>query len=203
MLDTAPPITLAEPLSQRLARRFIHLIGWQVEGELPYQLDKFILVVAPHTTNWDFVVGLPCGFAIGLMAQWPYGVMTKASAFRGPLGPVMRALGCIPIDRSASHNLVEQMARIIEQRERLMLVITPEGTRQYRPYWKSGFYHIARQANVPVVLGTLDYARRVGRIGEPFYLTGDVEADLEVMRAFFAGARPKYPQNAGDIRFKD
>lgn len=203
MLDTAPPITLAEPLSQRLARRFIQFIGWRVEGELPYALDKFILVIAPHTSNWDFVVGLPCGFAIGLMAQWPYGVMAKASAFRGPMGPLMRRLGCLPIDRRAAHNVVEQMARIFEQRERLMLVITPEGTRQYRPHWKSGFYHIALQANVPVVLGTLDYARRVGRIGEPFFLTGNVDADLTHIRAFFADAQPKYPQNAGDIRFKE
>jgi 1-acyl-sn-glycerol-3-phosphate acyltransferase len=178
------------------------LVGWSVEGDLP-DVPQFVLVVAPHTSNWDVPVGLLCAYALGLLFPWPYGVMVKAPVFRWPLvGPLMRWLGGIPIDRSAPNNVVDQMADAFQQHERLMLAITPEGTRKKTPYWKSGFYHIALKARVPIVLAYLDYARRVGGLGPTIWPSGDADADLELIRDFYAGVTAKFPDQVGEISFK-
>jgi 1-acyl-sn-glycerol-3-phosphate acyltransferase len=186
-----------------LGRVITWLLGWRVEGAVPPELDKFIIIVAPHTSNWDYVVGLPCAFALKLVTQWPYGVMAKNSVFRGPVGVIMRTFGGIPIDRSARHNLVEQMVEVFGQRERLMLVITPEGTRKKTDHWKSGFYRIARGADVPVVMAALDFGPRVARLSQPFMLSGDVDKDLAVIRQFYSGVTAKHPEKFSDIRFRD
>jgi len=187
---------------QWLARALLPLIGWRVEGHLP-AAPKFVLIVYPHTSNWDLVVGLICAHALGLLAEFPYGFMVKDNVIKWPLiGPLVRALGGIAINRRANFNAVEQMAEVFRKRERLMLAITPEGTRKRTDHWKSGFYHIARAADVPVVLGYLDYERRAGGLGPTLTVTGDVEADLGVMRAFYARITPLFPHEAGEIRFK-
>jgi 1-acyl-sn-glycerol-3-phosphate acyltransferase len=192
-----------EPLLQKFARWLLRLIGWRVEGALPLHLDKFVIIVAPHTSNWDFVIGLICAYALGLLFRWPYGIMAKSSAFRGPMGTVMRALGCIPIDRSAAQNVVEQMVAVFEQRERLMLVIAPEGTRKKTNYWKSGFYRIALGAHVPVVMATLDFGRKLGRIGPAFMPSGDLQADTPQLRDFYSTVIARHPHKVGEIQFKE
>jgi 1-acyl-sn-glycerol-3-phosphate acyltransferase len=187
---------------QWLGKFLLPLIGWRVEGRLP-DSPKFVLIVYPHTTNWDLVIGLICAHAIGLLAEFPYGFMVKDSAIKWPIiGSIVKRLGGIAINRRANFNAVEQMAEIFRQRERLMLAITPEGTRKRTEYWKSGFYHIAHAANVPVVLAYLDYKRRAGGLGPTITLTGEVQADLEVIRKFYARITPLYPHEAGEIRFK-
>jgi len=188
---------------QRVARFLLPLIGWRVEGELP-DAPKFVLVVAPHTSNWDVPIGLLCAYGLGLLFPWPYGFMVKAPVFRWPLvGPLMRWLGGIPIDRSAAHNLVEQMVDAFQRRECLMLAITPEGTRKRTAYWKSGFYHIALAARVPIVLAYLDYGRKVGGLGPTLWPSGDMDADLEIIRNFYAGVTAKFPHQFGEVRFKE
>jgi 1-acyl-sn-glycerol-3-phosphate acyltransferase len=187
---------------QQVARFLLRLIGWRAEGALP-GTPKFVLVVAHHTSNWDVPIGLLCAYALGLLYEWPYGFMIKAHALRWPVvGPLLRWFGGIPIDRSAAHNVVEQMVDVFERSDRLMLAITPEGTRQKRGYWKSGFYHIALGARVPIVLAYLDFKRKAGGLGPIFWPTGDVEADLQVIRDFYAGVTAMYPDQVGEVRFK-
>jgi 1-acyl-sn-glycerol-3-phosphate acyltransferase len=187
---------------QQAARLLLPLIGWKVEGDLP-DVPRFVLVVAPHTSNWDVPVGLLCAYALGLLFEWPYGVMIKAPALRWPVvGPLLRRLGGIPIDRSAPNNVVEQMVEAFQARERLMLAITPEGTRKKTAYWKSGFYHIAVAARVPIVLAYLDYGRKAGGLGPTIWPSGDAEADLALIRDFYAGITARFPHQFGEIRFK-
>lgn len=174
------------------------LAGWRFEGTLP-DIDKYVFVFAPHTSNWDYIHMLP----LALRFRRRPTVLIKDSLFRGPLGLFLRFVGAIPIDRSQTNNAVEQVAAYIAGQKRVVLVITPEGTRKKTDHWKSGFYHIARKAGIPIVLGYLDYARKVGGASAPIMMSGDVEADLAVIRAFFAThGRGKRPENFSDIRFR-
>jgi len=177
--------------------------GWRTEGDLPFHIPRFVIIGAPHTSNWDYYYALICAYGSGLLAHWPYGVMIKDAAFRTPVGPIMSAFGGIPVDRSAGQLVVDQMVAVFHQRERLMLALSPEGTRQFTEYWKTGFYRIAQSAQVPLVMAALDYGRKLFRISAPFRLTGDNEADLNVIRAFYAGAVPKFPNEFGPIQFKE
>lgn len=193
---------LGTPAFQRLAQAVIKLLGWRVEGELP-DAPKFVLIVHPHTSNWDLFYGLWAAHAIGLLARWPYGFMVKDTALRWPVvGPFLRWMGGIGIDRRSRFNAVEQMARAFARHPHLMLAITPEGTRRRREHWKSGFYYIALNARVPIVPAYIDYRQRRAGLGPVFWPTGDVEADLEFMRAFYADKFGLYPGQASDIRFR-
>jgi 1-acyl-sn-glycerol-3-phosphate acyltransferase len=191
-----PPRSLVEKLGF-LALRLSH---WRVVGTRP-TAPKFLIIVAPHTSNWDFMVGLACGYGAGLLSRWPYGFLIKAALFRGPLAAIFRALGGIPIDRSAPHDAVRQSVEVLLRRERYLLVITPEGTRRRTERWRSGFYHIARNAAIPVVPVYFDYERRECRIGAAIELGSDPEVDLEIFRQFYAGVRAKHPERFGPIRF--
>jgi 1-acyl-sn-glycerol-3-phosphate acyltransferase len=187
---------------QRVGQFLARLIGWRVAGELP-EVPKFVAVVFPHTSNWDLPIGLICAHAIGLLAEFPFGFMVKDSAMGWPvIGPLVRWWGGIAIDRSARYNAVDQMAEVFRQRESLMLAITPEGTRKKAPYLKSGFYYIALKAGVPLVPTFLDYRRRLGCLGPVMWPTGDVEADLQTLREFFADVVPLYPDKVSEFRFK-
>jgi 1-acyl-sn-glycerol-3-phosphate acyltransferase len=183
------------PLWSGLSKFLYKLFGWKLEGELP-DAPKYILVIAPHTSNWDFLVLLGMDFIVNLRSVW----LGKESLFRSPLGPFFRAVGGIPIDRNSRSNLVEQVVQIFQQSERMVLTLTPEGTRGKRDHWKSGFYHIAMGADVPLVLGALDYERKVVGFGPSFTPTGDIQADMEVIRGFFKDCKGKFPENASDIR---
>jgi 1-acyl-sn-glycerol-3-phosphate acyltransferase len=130
--------------------------------------------------------------------QW----MGKDSLFRGPFGFFFRAVGGLPIDRSASHNVVDQVVHEFNTRERMKLVIAPEGTRKQTDHWKSGFYHIARGAQVPVVLGFIDYKHKLCGVGPTLQLSGDVEADMRIIRAFYAPITGKHPEQTGEIRLR-
>jgi 1-acyl-sn-glycerol-3-phosphate acyltransferase len=180
----------------------MRLIGWRVEGDLP-AAPKFVVIVYPHTSNWDLPIGLICGYALGLLAGWPYGFMVKDSALHWPvLGLFIRAIGGIGINRRASSNAVDEMTAVFAQRERLMLAITPEGTRRKTGHWRTGFYYIALKARVPIVLAYLDYARQVTGLGPLLTPCGDIEADFELMRRFYANVTPKFPHEAGAIQIR-
>jgi 1-acyl-sn-glycerol-3-phosphate acyltransferase len=178
----------------RLAKLAFRLAGWRTEGALP-ESRRFVLIAAPHTSNWDAVIMLLAARIYELPLAW----FVKDSWFRFPLGPLMRGLGGVPIDRSASHGVVEQAVAQLQESERLALAVPPEGTRGRSPHWKTGFYHIARGAGVPIVLGYLDYGRKVAGLGPAFVPTGDLEADFAVFREFYAKVQARFPEKAGAV----
>lgn len=171
-----------------LGKAILEASGWTIDGGAP-AAKKFVLIAAPHTSNWDFVYALACTSVLGL----PLRFMAKDALFRGPPGHLFRALGGIPIDRSKANNVVDSMVHEFAQRSELALLIPPEGTRKGGQYWKSGFYHIARGAGVPVALGFLDYPRKRVGIGPLLTLSGDVKADMDQIRAFYADKGAKEP----------
>lgn len=193
-LPTLPPSINRRQrrLLQRIGTAGMSLLRWNIEGELP-DVPKFVLIVAPHTSNWDFVVALCADLALDMDAAW----MGKHTIFVGPFGTWLRGLGGIPVVRHAAHNVVAQMVAEFERRDRLILAIAPEGTRKRVERWKSGYWHIAHDAGVPILPVGLDFGRRVIVIGEPFTTTDSHERDEAVLQRFFAGITPRHPRLAG------
>jgi 1-acyl-sn-glycerol-3-phosphate acyltransferase len=173
---------------QRVALAGLRLMRWRVVNEFP-DLRKFVIIVAPHTSNWDFVVGLFCDLALDLDAVW----LAKHTIFVGPFGSWLKSLGGIPVVRSASHNVVSQVAAEFARRDQMILAIAPEGTRSKVEAWKSGYWHIARAAGVPIVPVGFDFVRRAAVIGPLRIPTDSLEEDEAVLKAFFADITPKNP----------
>src|SRR5258708_1869490 len=167
-----------------MGEAMLAMMGWRVEGEVP-DLPKFVIAVAPHTSNWDFVVGMAAMFALDLRLSF----LGKHTLFRGPLAPCMRWLGGIPVDRGSHHGVVGDAVRGFEESAQRVLAIAPEGTRKPVEHFKPGFLHIARAARVPVVLASLDYAARCVRLGPMVEAGEGVAPDLLRIEAFFAGVR--------------
>jgi 1-acyl-sn-glycerol-3-phosphate acyltransferase len=180
----------------RTSRFILALTGWRAEGRLP-PIPKFVLVGAPHTSNWDLPFTLLIAFALRAHIRW----MGKEAIFRRPFKGFFKWLGGIPVRRSQSHNLVAQSIQQFKRNENLILTIAPAGTRKRVIRWKTGFYHIAAGAAVPIVLGFLDYRRKVGGIGPVVYPSGDMAADMETIQAFYDGVTGKHP--ARSMRVKD
>ena len=177
-----------KPFLRGVGRLGMRLIGWRVDGQFP-DLPKFVIIVGPHTSNWDFICALFCDLALDLEA----GFLAKHTIFVGPFGRWLKSLGGIPVVRSASHNVVSQVAAEFARRERMVLAIAPEGTRRKVETWKSGYWHIARAAGVPIVPVGLDFARKAAVIGSLRYPTESIEADEAEFRRFFATVTPKRP----------
>lgn len=165
-----------------LAKTILRMIGWKVEGRFP-DLPKFVVIGAPHTSNWDFMMFL--GVILYLRENVRF--MGKAEVFRNPFGWFFSWCGGVPVDRSKSQGLVEQMVQACKVSEQFILVIAPEGTRDKVREWKRGFYHIARDTGIPVVLAMVDGARKVVNVGQIFTPTDDMEADMKTIQEFFAG----------------
>ena len=176
----------------------MRLGGWDV-APLAGQPPKSVMLCYPHTSGWDFLYLKAAAWQYGLDVSW----FGKRELFRGPPGALMRALGGVPVDRSTAHNLVESMVNLFASRERLILCIAPEGTRHHVGHWRSGFYHIARAADVPLQLSVLDFGRRRIEVSEATYLSGNVRADMDRIRAFYRGATGLYPEMTGEIRLKE
>ena len=181
-------------IAQFVAQAILRLLGWKVEARLP-QARKFVLVGAPHTSNWDFILMLLIMNALGLQLNW----VGKDSLFNGSFGSLMQRLGGIPVDRSARNG---QMVAAFDRREAMILVIAPEGTRGKSEYWKTGFYYIAQGAKVPIALGYVDYAQKIGGIGASLQPSGDLQADMLPIARFYAGVTGKHPQLQGEIRIR-
>ena len=164
-----------------LGRAVLGVLGWRVTGAVP-DLPKFVIAVAPHTSNWDFVVGAATMFALDLKLTF----IGKHTLFRWPIAGLMRWMGGVPVDRSAPHGVVGETVNAMAGVEQRVLAIAPEGTRRRGARFKSGFLHIARGANVPVVLASLDYAARCVRLGPSFMPGADIDAELRRVEAFFA-----------------
>jgi len=165
-----------------LAAFIMRLIGWRVTGKLP-DLSKFVLIGAPHTSNWDFVLFL--GLIFYLQANVHF--MGKAELFRLPHGPFFYYCGGIPVDRKKSTGLVEQMVDACNKSDKFILTIAPEGTRHHVTEWKRGFYHIAKNAGIPIVMAVVDGKNKDVRIGQVFQPTEDMEADMKAIQGYFTG----------------
>ena len=181
-----------------LGSLYLRLLGWKLLGQKP-PYKKYLILAAPHTSNWDVPLMLAMSYVYGVRLSW----IGKHSLFRGPLGMLLRLLGGVPVDRRGRHNAVQQMVDEFARRDELCLAITPEGTRGRAEYWKTGFYHIALGAGVPIVLGLLDYQKKVGGLFEAVTATGDLKADMDKIRAFYRDASGKYPQDFGPIRLRE
>lgn len=177
-----------------LGRFVLSLFGWRIEGHLP-NYPKMIVVGVPHTSNWDGFVLMLATFGLRSRMLW----LGKHTLFRGPLGPFSRLLGGVAINRNTTKNAVEQVVQVFNEREKMVLVIAPEGTRKRAEYWKTGFYYIALGAKVPLALGFLDYPRKRVGIGPTVMPTGDIEKDLEVLRTFYADKVGHHPERMGPI----
>ena len=182
----------------RFAGWMLKLAGWRVVLAQPVP-HRCVVVFYPHTSNWDF--------PIGLMAKWLTGVhfrfIAKDSLFATPLGPWMRRWGGIPVDRSGSTGVIARLAAEFAQHEDFKLVVAPEGTRSLTARWKSGFYHLARAAEVPLVLAFIDYRRRETGVGGYIDLTGDMTADMARIAAFYSDKTARRPEKAGPIRLDE
>ncbi|CAM2070494.1 Lysophospholipid acyltransferase family protein [Sulfidibacter corallicola] len=180
-----------------IGKTYMKLLGFKAVGEIPTEA-KVITLAVPHTTNWD----LPNMLFYCFSTDQRISFMMKASVFRWPFGGFFRAMGGIPIDRSKKNDTVAQMVKAFEESDYLNVVIPPEGTRGRRDYWKTGFYYIALEANIPIVLGFLDYARKEVGYGPVLHPTGDIEKDFEKIAAYYKerGVQGKYPKNQSEIR---
>jgi 1-acyl-sn-glycerol-3-phosphate acyltransferase len=180
---------------QRAALRVLHLFGWRIRFK-PLPGPHGIAVVYPHTSNLDFFIGLVTKWALGVPFRW----LAKESVFRGPPGVLMRYWGGLPVERrGAPSGATQRLADQITNADWMWIAITPEGARAHRPHWKSGFYHLAVAAHVPLVLIALDYGKKEVRFTETLRLTGDQAADMAAIAARYQDVTARYPQQAAPI----
>src|SRR5262245_31069744 len=167
---------------------YLKLPGWRMQGDWP-AIDKMVLVAAPHTSNWDGLNMLAAAGYYRIRLRW----MGKRSLTQGPFGWFIKALGCVPIDRSKSNDVVGAMREAFASEPRMILAIPPEGTRSAVAEWKSGFYHIAVAANVPIILSVLDYGKKTASLAAVITPSGDYDSDLAAIRAHYRDAKGKHP----------
>ncbi len=181
----------------KIAHLILRLLGWKLIGERP-PYKKYLVIGAPHTSNWDFLYF----YLAALIFEIPINFMIKSDIFKGPLGPILRKMGGIPVIRSHSTNMVSQMIQAFQEREEMVLLIPPAGTRKHTDYWKSGFYHIALGAKVPLALATMDYQRKEVGISKVFMPSSDMKMDMDVMRAVYTPVVAKFPHEKSAIRLR-
>ena len=188
----------ATPLLNTLLRfcsvAYLKLTGWQLTGEVP-TARRYVMIAAPHTSNWDLPMTLALVFTFRLKVYF----LAKHTLFIPPIGLFLRWLGGVPVNRSSANNLVERAIQQFREHEDLILIVPPEGTRKKVRYWKSGFYHIAAGAEVPIVLGFVDFRRKIAGFGGTFIPTGDFAADLVKIQEFYADITGKNPDLTSDI----
>lgn len=177
---------------RQVYRLALGLSGWKLQGDWP-DVPKAVLVAAPHTSNWDGLWMLAAATFYQVKLRW----MGKKTLVDHPLGFLVRWLGCVPVDRTSASDVVEQMADAFAASDRMVLAVAPEGTRSRTDEWKSGFYRIAEQAGVPLILSVLDYGNRTIRISGVFHLTGDYAADLASIQQHYAAARGRHAGRFG------
>lgn len=179
----------------RLFSFLLKALGWELVVDWP-ESSKYVLIVYPHTSNWDFLVGLFAKLALRLEAHY----IAKHTLFRKPYGWFFRAFGGIPVDRRHKGSLAQQLAKRFDESDPFVLALAPEGTRSKTDHWKSGFYHIAREAQVPIAMAYFDYPKKRIYMGGAFYPGDDIGETYQHLREFFAGVRGKNPGQAGEIQ---
>ena len=181
----------------RLSMWILNTLGWTIQADLP-DIKKYVAIAAPHTSNWDFPLGIIAAKAIRLKVHW----MGKHTLFRWPYGWFFRAIGGTPVHREQGQNYIRQMTELFDRSERLVLALAPEGTRSKTDHWKTGFHYIARAAKVPIVMAYLDFGHKQVGIGELFYPSEDIEADFRQIRQFYANRTGRNPENASLIQVR-
>ena len=175
-----------------LSKLILRIWGFKIKGWDPHQLDKYVVIAMPHTSNWDFLLGLSVRSAMKLHHIKYVG---KSSLFRFPYGAIFRWLGGYPVDRSRSSNMVDSIVKVFEHEEKFGVTIAPEGTRGKVDKLKTGFYYSALGANVPIVMIRMDFGTKTVTWSPPLYPTGDIDADMHQIEDFYRGARGRNPEN--------
>jgi 1-acyl-sn-glycerol-3-phosphate acyltransferase len=179
---------------QVLSLAILRITGWHITGEFP-NIQKYIIVGAPHTSNWDFPLTMLLMFGSGVRFNW----IAKASLFRWPFGGLLRRMGGIPVWRDRKTNFVSQTVEAFDKAAHLIIAISPEGTRSKVARWKTGFYYMAMGAKVPIVMGFVDYARKQVGIGPVLYPSGNIDSDFAVLREFYSDKTGRFPDKHGVI----
>jgi 1-acyl-sn-glycerol-3-phosphate acyltransferase len=180
------------------AMLFYTLTGWKAEGLIPSEIRRCVLVVAPHTSNYDLVFARMAFF----LQERPVHYLIKDEYMHSPLRVLLLSIGAIGVDRSRSTNMVNKLVNLMNSTDEFVLAITPEGTRSYSPCWKTGFYQIALKANVPIVLMYLDYRRKAAGVAKTVYPSCNFGADMEVIEDFFKTVQARYPGKYNPVIFK-
>ncbi len=180
-----------------LSKTVLKLSGWKLKVTLPEE-KKFVLIGAPHTSNWDFPLAILAFWTFDLKVKW----VGKIQLFWGPFYYLFTLLGGIPVDRSGSHGFIGQITNRFDQENEMVLAIAPEGTRSKTEYWKSGFYHIATSAKVPICLAYIDYSTRTLGFSKVLYPSGDIEKDMNVIAGFYKNIKGKWANNQGPVRLR-
>ena len=173
-----------------LAKLTFKILGWKQIGNIPPHIKKCVIIGAPHTSNWDLFYGRLGLYLAGVKLKF----LIKKELFFFPLGTLLKALGGIPVDRSKKSNMVEYVVSLFDKYMEFKMAIAPEGTRKFAKEWKKGFYYVAQNALVPIILGYLDYKKKIAGIGPVFNPTGDVDKDIEEIKNFYRTTTPKYPK---------
>ena len=180
-----------------VSEKILKLAGWKLDIVLPEE-KKFVLIGAPHTSNWDFPLALLTFWTLDLKIYW----VAKIQMFWGPLHYLFTSLGGIPIDRSSSQGFIEQITKRMDQADEMVLTISAEGTRSKTDHWKSGFYHIATSAKVPICMAYIDYGKKTLGFTQVLYPSGDIDTDMEIITEFYKDIKGKRPHNQGPVRLK-
>jgi len=182
---------------QKISKFILRSLGWQIESNLP-ESKNYLIIGVYHTSNWDFPLGLLCFSAIGLKFNW----VGKHTLFRWPFGLLFKAIGGIPVNRNIHTGFIRKITELYNNNDELIIAMSPEGTRSKTEYWKTGFYYIALETNIPVALGYIDYPNKKIGIGDYFTPTGDIQLDLEMIKEFYKIKTGKYPEKQGDIKIR-
>ena len=178
-------------LGKALSKLIFNVYGWKLEGEMPPGLTKCIMVAAPHTSNWDFIFSRAAFY----LMEVPVRFTIKSEFMKFPFGWLLKRMGALPVNRSKNNSLVQGMAKLLQEADELVILVTPEGTRKYQPRWRKGFYYAAMEANVPIVLGFLDYKHKIPGNGPVIYPTGNMHEDIEKIMTFYRTKQGKFPEN--------
>ena len=182
---------------KHFANIILRLWGWKTEYKAP-GVDKYVIIGAPHTTNWDFPLALLALVSMGVNFNW----VGKHTLFRWPFGTFFRAIGGIPVDRSTGTGFLKNILEIYRIRHSFVLAMAPEGTRGVARYWKTGFYTIAVNAEIPILLGYIDYKKKMIGACRMLYASGDIDRDFAIIKDFYQDKQGKYPEKQGEIRIK-
>lgn len=174
-----------------LARFILKLFGWKIDQKAPEGIKKCVIVVGPHTSNWDFILGRLAFTMYGIKPK----ILIKKELFFPPLGWLLKLMGGIPVDRKKNNNITDMAVKLFEKHDEMFMVFTPEGTRKYNPNWKKGFYYIAQKANVPIYICYMDYERKIGGFHSPFYPTGNVDQDIAYIKSIMGQYKGRFPEN--------
>ena len=176
-------------MKKLLCKLFLRIMGWKLVGEVPKEVKKAVLVCAPHTSNWDF----PLALASFALADLKVNYFIKKSWFFFPMNFFFKATGGVPVDRSKNRGLVDSMTLLLKESDEMIVAVPAEGTRSWVPKWKTGFYHIAKSAKVPIIMGFIDFKNKEVGFGPTYNISGDFEKDMSIIQGFYKYKTPKFP----------